>query len=242
VKLLEIDNLTARYGAGDVLHGISLAVEEGEIVALLGANGAGKSTTLRAISGLVPHLTGDIRLEGRSLVGLHTEAIARLGLAHVPEGRRIFPGLTVEENIVLGTSNRKRPGKATLAREVEEKFALFPGLARLRDALGWTLSGGELQMVAVARGLMANPRVLLLDEPSLGLAPLIVQQVFHIIAEIRARGTTVLLVEQNAHMALSVADRCFVMETGRVLIEGRPEELWNDPQVRAAYLGGMSAH
>ena len=241
MKLLEIEGLVARYGAGDVLKGIDLSVDEGEIVALLGANGAGKSTTLRSISGLVPHVSGAIRLAGKSILGLKTEAIVRLGISHVPEGRRIFPGLTVRENIQLGASNRKRMSTAETSREIDEKFELFPDLHRLRDALGWTLSGGQLQMVAVARGLMAQPRVLLLDEPSLGLAPLIVQQVFRIIAEIRKRGTTVLLVEQNAHMALSVADRGYVLETGSVLVAGRPEALWNDPQVRAAYLGGLAA-
>jgi branched-chain amino acid transport system ATP-binding protein len=241
VKLLELQNLTARYGAGDVLKGIDIDVDEGEIVTLLGANGAGKSTTLRSISGLVPNVSGDIRLGGKSILGLRTETIVRLGISHVPEGRRVFPGLTVRENIVLGASNRGRLKRSEMDREVEEKFELFPDLRRLADALGWTLSGGQLQMVAVARGLMARPRVLLLDEPSLGLAPLIVQQVFKIIAQIRERGTTVLLVEQNAHMALSVADRGYVLETGRVLVAGSPTALWNDPQVRAAYLGGLAA-
>jgi branched-chain amino acid transport system ATP-binding protein len=241
MKLLEIQNLTARYGAGDVLKGIDISVDEGEIVTLLGANGAGKSTTLRSISGLVPNITGDIKLGGESIIGRKTEAIVRLGISHVPEGRRVFPGLTVRENIVLGASNRGRLSRSQMNTEVEEKFELFPDLDRLKDALGWTLSGGQLQMVAVARGLMAQPRVLLLDEPSLGLAPLIVQQVFRIISQIRERGTTVLLVEQNAHMALSVADRGYVLETGRVLVAGKPDDLWNDPQVRAAYLGGLAA-
>ena len=240
MSLLEITNLTARYasGAGDVLKGINVSVNEGEIVALLGANGAGKSTTLRSISGLVPFTSGSITLNGQNLLGQGVEAIARLGVSHVPEGRRVFPGLTVTENIRLGASNRKGVRKTELDREVEEKFELFPDLIRLKDALGWTLSGGQLQMVAVARGLMAKPRVLLLDEPSLGLAPLIVQQVFKIVAEIRRRGTTVLLVEQNANVALSVADRGYVLETGGVLVSGKPQDLWNDPQVRAAYLGG----
>ena len=241
MKLLEIQNLTARYGAGDVLKGIDISVDEGEIVTLLGANGAGKSTTLRSISGLVPNVSGDIKLGGESILGRKTEAIVRLGISHVPEGRRVFPGLTVRENIVLGASNRGRISRSQMNSEVEEKFELFPDLDRLKDALGWTLSGGQLQMVAVARGLMAQPRVLLLDEPSLGLAPLIVQQVFRIISQIRDRGTTVLLVEQNAHMALSVADRGYVLETGRVLVAGKPNDLWNDPQVRAAYLGGLAA-
>ena len=238
MKLLELTGLRARYGAAEVLHGLDLDVEEGEIVALLGANGAGKSTTLRAISGLVPGISGSLRFAGQDLAGLGPERIVRLGVAHVPEGRRIFPGLTVRDNILLGASNRKGVGRRALERETDELLAQFPDLGRLERALGWTLSGGQLQMVAVARGLMARPRLLLLDEPSLGLAPLIVQQVFRIVEDIRARGTTVLLVEQNAHMALGVADRGYVLETGRLLVSGKPEALWSDPQVRAAYLGG----
>jgi branched-chain amino acid transport system ATP-binding protein len=241
MKMLEIADLTARYGAADVLKGLDIDVDEGEIVALLGSNGAGKSTTLRAISGLVPNVSGSIKLAGGSIMGLKPEAIVRLGISHVPEGRRVFPGLTVRENITLGASNRKGVSRAALGGEVDEMLGYFPDLRRLEHALGWTLSGGQLQMVAVARGLMARPRLLLLDEPSLGLAPLIVQQVFRIIGDIRARGTTVLLVEQNAHMALSVADRGYVLETGRLLVSGKPEALWNDKQVRAAYLGGMAA-
>lgn len=241
MKLLELSGLVARYDAGDVLKGLDLYIDEGEIVTLLGSNGAGKSTTLRAISGLVGHVGGDIRLAGKSILGLKPEAIVRLGISHVPEGRRIFPGLTVRENIILGASNRKGVPRRTLEGEVDEMIGFFSDLKRLEHALGWTLSGGQLQMVAVARGLMAKPRLLLLDEPSLGLAPLIVQQVFRIISDIRDRGTTVLLVEQNAHMALSVADRGYVLETGRLLVSGKPEDLWNDPQVRAAYLGGHAA-
>ena len=238
MKLLELQGLTARYGAGDVLKGLDLTVDEGEIVTLLGSNGAGKSTTLRAISGLVPNVSGDIRLAGQSLIGMKPEAIVRLGIAHVPEGRRIFPGLTVRENILLGGSNRRGVRRGVLECDTDGMFEVFPDLKRLEHALGWTLSGGQLQMVAVARGLMARPRLLLLDEPSLGLAPLIVQQVFRVVADIRARGTTVLLVEQNAHMALSVADRGYVLETGRLLVSGKPDDLWSNPQVRAAYLGG----
>ena len=240
MRLLEIEGLHARYGAVEVLKGLSLHVEEGEIVALLGSNGAGKSTTLRSISGLVPSLSGKLDFAGQSLVGMKPEGIVRLGVAHVPEGRRVFPGLTVRENILLGGSNRRGVGRRVLEAETDEMFGLFPELKRLEHALGWTLSGGQLQMVAVARGMMAKPRLLLLDEPSLGLAPLIVQQVFRIVTEIRKRGTTVLLVEQNAHMALSVADRGYVLETGSLLVEGKPDELWNNPDVRAAYLGGKT--
>ena len=239
-RLLEIRGLVARYNAGDVLKGIDISVDEGQIVALLGANGAGKSTTLRCISGLVAHVSGSITLAGESILGRKPEPIVRLGIAHVPEGRRVFPGLTVRENIQLGASNRRGLARAAREREVDEMLGFFPDLGRLEHALGWTLSGGQLQMVAVARGLMARPRLLLLDEPSLGLAPLIVQQVFRIIADIRARGTTVLLVEQNAHMALSVADRGYVLDTGTLLLSGTPEELWNDPKVAAAYLGELA--
>ena len=240
MPLLEIAGLSARYGAAEVLKSLDLHVEEGEIVALLGSNGAGKSTTLRAISGLVPSVSGTLNFDGRSLIGMKPEAIVRLGIAHVPEGRRVFPGLTVRENILLGGSNRRGVAKRVLERETDDMFAYFPDLKRLEHALGWTLSGGQLQMVAVARGMMAQPRLLLLDEPSLGLAPLIVQQVFRIISDIRARGTTVLLVEQNAHMALSVADRGYVLETGSLLVQGKPAELWSNPDVRAAYLGGKT--
>ncbi len=240
MTLLALTGVEAGYGASPVLKGLTLEVGEGEIVALLGSNGAGKSTTLRSISGLVPSVTGGIVLAGKSLRGMKPEAIVREGIAHVPEGRRIFPGLTVRENILLGASNRKGVRRRTLEAEVDEMIGTFEGLGRLQHALGWTLSGGQLQMVAVARGLMAKPRLLLLDEPSLGLAPLIVQQVFRIVSDIRARGTTVLLVEQNAHMALSVADRGYVLETGRLLTSGRPAELWANDDVRAAYLGGKS--
>jgi branched-chain amino acid transport system ATP-binding protein len=241
MKLLEIKGLTARYNASNVLKELDLSVDEGEIVALLGSNGAGKSTTLRCISGLVPHVSGEINLAGRPILGMKTEAIAKLGLAHVPEGRRLFPGLTVRDNILLGASNRRGVSNATLEREVNGMLEFFPDLRRLEQTYCWALSGGEMQMVAVARGLMAQPRLLLLDEPSLGLAPKIVQQVFRIIAQIRERGTTVLLVEQNANVALSVADHCYVLEAGSLLVSGKPDELWGNDQVRSAYLGGLSA-
>ena len=236
MALLQINDLIVLYGEIEALRGVSLSVEEGQVVTLLGANGAGKSTTLRAISGLAKPAAGEILFDGRSIAGLGPEAIVRLGISHVPEGRRIFPGLTVKENIMLGASNR-RVGKAQLSREADAMFDLFPDIRQFANALGWTLSGGQLQMVAVARGLMAKPRLLLLDEPSLGLAPVIVQAVFRIISEIR-RNTTVLLVEQNARMGLSVADHGYVLETGRIVLGGKPDELWGNEAIAAAYLGG----
>jgi branched-chain amino acid transport system ATP-binding protein len=236
MALLEINDLMVLYGEIEALRGISLKVEEGQVVTLLGSNGAGKSTTLRAISGLAKPAAGEILFDGTSIVGLGPEAIVRLGISHVPEGRRVFPGLTVKENIMLGASNR-RVAKAQLSREADAMFDLFPDIRQFADKLGWTLSGGQLQMVAVARGLMARPRLLLLDEPSLGLAPVIVQAVFRIIAEIR-RDTTVLLVEQNARMGLSVADYGYVLETGRLALGGKPDDLWSNEAIRAAYLGG----
>ena len=236
MALLEIRNLVVRYGEIEALHGVTIAVEEGQVVTLLGANGAGKSTTLRTISGLTRPASGEVIYDGRSIAGLGPEAIVRLGISHVPEGRRVFPGLTVKENIMLGASNR-RVATSELSREADAMFDLFPDIRSFSNALGWTLSGGQLQMVAVARGLMAKPRLLLLDEPSLGLAPVIVQAVFRIISEIR-RNTTVLLVEQNARMGLSVADQGFVLETGRIVLGGKPGELWGNEAIRAAYLGG----
>ena len=236
MALLEIRDLVVRYGEIEALRGVSIAVEEGKVVTLLGANGAGKSTTLRAISGLARPAAGDILFDGRSVAGMGPEAIVRLGISHVPEGRRVFPGLSVKENIMLGGSNRK-VAASQLSREADAMFDLFPDIRAFADALGWTLSGGQLQMVAVARGLMAKPRLLLLDEPSLGLAPVIVQAVFRIISEIR-RNTTVLLVEQNARMGLSVADHGYVLETGRIVLGGKPDALWGNEAIAAAYLGG----
>jgi branched-chain amino acid transport system ATP-binding protein len=236
MPLLEIRDLIVRYGEIEALRGVSVSVDEGQVVTLLGANGAGKSTTLRAISGLSKPAAGDILFDGKSIAGLRPEAIVRLGISHVPEGRRVFPGLSVKENIMLGASNR-RIAKSALSREADAMFDLFPDIRPFSNALGWTLSGGQLQMVAVARGLMAKPRLLLLDEPSLGLAPVIVQAVFRIISQIR-RHTTVLLVEQNARMGLSVADYGYVLETGRIVLGGKPDELWGNEAIRAAYLGG----
>ena len=238
MSLLELKNIVIAYGKVEALKGLTLRVEQGEIVTLLGSNGAGKSTTLRTISGLIRPLSGTMHFLGQPIDRLSPEAIVKLGVAHVPERRRVFPGLTVKENIVLGGSNRAQASRRELETDAERMFAVFPELKPFANVLGWKLSGGQQQMLAIARGLMAQPKLLLLDEPSLGLAPLIVQQVFQIIAGIRAQGTTVLLVEQNAHMALSIGDRGYVLETGRLVAEGTPEALWNNDELRAAYLGG----
>ncbi len=238
MALLELRNVTSFYGNVQALKGISLSVEKGEVVTLLGANGAGKSTTLRTISGLIQATAGEVLFEGQAVQRLSAEAIVRLGIAHVPEGRRIFPGLTVTENIMLGASSRKRVTGAEMRADVDDMFTIFPDLKRLSKALGWSLSGGQQQMLAVARGLMAKPKLLMLDEPSLGLAPIIVQQLFAVFRQIRERGMTILLVEQNANMALSVADRGYVLEIGELIVEGSPSELRGNERVRAAYLGG----
>ena len=241
MPLLELRNISSAYGSVEALRGVSLHVEKGEVVTLLGANGAGKSTTLRTISSLIKPTSGEIWFEGQRIDTLAPEQIVRMGISHVPEGRRIFPGLTVKENIMLGSTGRGHLSKQAMAGGVEEMFGIFPDIKRFADALGWTLSGGQQQMLAVARGLMAKPKLLLLDEPSLGLAPVIVQQLFATIREIHARGTTILLVEQNAHMALSVAARGYVLETGSMTVEGTTSQLLDNEQVRAAYLGGHAA-
>ena len=241
MALLELEEMVATYGNVVALKGLSLTVGAGEIVALLGANGAGKSTTLRVISGLMPPVSGSLRFAGRSIKGLSPRAIVKLGIAHVPEGRRVFPGLTVRENIMLGGSNRARQVRAELEADADEMFGIFPDIRPFKNALGWTLSGGQQQMLAIARGLMARPKLLLLDEPSLGLAPIITQQVYRAIADVRRQGTTVLLVEQNVSMALSLADRGYVLETGRLVTQGRPESLWDNEDVKTAYLGHRRA-
>lgn len=241
MPLLELKNVSSAYGSVEALRGVSLHVEKGEIVTLLGANGAGKSTTLRTISGLIRPTSGEIWFDGQRIDTASPEHIVRMGVSHVPEGRRIFPGLTVKENIMLGSTGRGRLSRQAMADGVEEMFGIFPDIKRFADALGWTLSGGQQQMLAVARGLMAKPKLLLLDEPSLGLAPVIVQQLFATIRQIHALGTTILLVEQNAHMALSVAARGYVLETGSMTVEGTTSQLLDNEEVRAAYLGGHAA-
>jgi len=234
--LLEIEDLVARYGAVEALHGISLVVSEGEIVSLLGANGAGKSTTLKAISRVIAPASGSIKFAGRSLDGLQPEDVVALGIAHVPEGRRIFPGLSVIDNLRLGATARRAP-RAQIDADADDALNVFPKLRGLASKLGWTLSGGEQQMLAIARGLMAKPRLLLLDEPSLGLAPLIVTDVMETIVRIARAGTTVLLVEQNAHLALQIASRAYVLETGRVALSGAAATLLASEEMRRAYLG-----
>jgi branched-chain amino acid transport system ATP-binding protein len=235
MALLEVKNLSVSYGAIRAIHGVSFHVDEGEVVTLIGANGAGKSTTLQTISGLLPVDSGDILYDGESLVGVEASRIVRKGVIHVPEGRRIFSPLTVRENLEMGAFSRS--DKEEIEQSMEHAFRLFPRLKERLEQTGGTLSGGEQQMLAVARALMAKPKLLLMDEPSMGLAPILVEEIFDIIQEIRQEGVTILLVEQNAHMALSVADRGYVLETGTVELEGTAEELAANPAVREAYLG-----
>jgi len=237
--VFEVRDVHVAYGAVMALRGVSLMVGQGEIVCLLGANGAGKSTTLRTVSGLLRPLQGEVLLDGRPIHRLSAEAIAKRGISHVPEGRRIFPGLTVRENLVLGATSRSHARKEEVDADMAKMFDLFPDLGRLKHAHGWTLSGGQQQMLAIARGLMARPQILLMDEPSLGLAPILVQEVFRVIKEINVKGgTMIFLVEQNATMALVVSHRGYVMETGRIVLQGSAEDLLQNPQVRDAYLGG----
>ncbi|ABP55580.1 ABC transporter ATP-binding protein [Salinispora tropica] len=233
--LLEINDLTLRYGRIEALHGISLYVNEGEVVALIGANGAGKTTTMRAISGLRPVGEGAIRFNGEDITNLRADLRVRRGICQAPEGRGIFPGMTVLDNLDMGAYTRR--DSAGIAADLERVFELFPRLAERRRQLGGTLSGGEQQMLAVGRALMARPKLLLLDEPSMGLAPMIIQQIFDIILEINQQGTTILLVEQNAQQALSRAHRGYVLETGRIVKEGSGQDLLHDPSVKEAYLG-----
>jgi len=236
MSLLRLEDVHVYYGHVHALKGITLEVAPGEIVTLIGANGAGKSTTLRAISGLVPVRSGQILFDGEPLNGVAAHKIVHRGIAHAPEGRQIFSTLTVDENLALG-AYVLGGDRAAIERNRERVFALFPRLAERRQQLGGTLSGGEQQMLTIGRALMANPRLLLLDEPSLGLAPLLVRLIFDTIREINAQGVTVLLVEQNARAALKIAHRAYVLETGKIALAGSAAALLADERVRKAYLG-----
>ena len=239
MTLLRVENLAVSYGAIKALHGINLTIEEGEIVSLLGANGAGKSTTLRAISRMLPLQGGDIFYRDQSVKNIPAHQLVAMGIGHVPEGRGIFPNLTVQENLALAAWTQKN--KQRLAASYEKVFALFPRLEERRPQLGGTLSGGEQQMLAVGRALMTDCRLMLLDEPSMGLSPLLVKEVFRALQAINAQGMTILLVEQNAHMALKIAHRGYVLENGRMVLEGPAAELAKDPRVKEAYLGASEA-
>jgi branched-chain amino acid transport system ATP-binding protein len=232
--LLELEDVHVYYGKIEALRGISVQVEDGEIVTLIGANGAGKSTTLKTISGLRPVSRGQIRFAGAVITKMPGYKRVLAGIGQAPEGRGIFPGMSVEDNIYMGAYARK----GDLSRELAEVYEMFPRLAERKRQAGGTLSGGEQQMLAIGRALMAKPRVLLLDEPSMGLAPMLVKQIFSIIEEINRRGTTVLLVEQNAQQALQVAHRAYVLETGSIVKSAPAHDLLDDPEVKAAYLGG----
>jgi branched-chain amino acid transport system ATP-binding protein len=235
MPLLEIDDIHVFYDQIEALKGISLAVEEGQIVTLIGANGAGKTTTMRAISGLLHPKQGEIRLDGQRLSELKPHEVAAMGVLPVPEGRRIFARLTVEENLGMGAFTRN--DRQGIAEDKERMFALFPILRERRRQVAGTLSGGEQQMVATARALMARPRVLLMDEPSMGLSPVMVEHVFETIRRINGQGVTILLVEQNALMALTIASHAYVLESGRIVLEGRGPDLLEDDRVQRAYLG-----
>ncbi len=233
--LLEVDDVTLSYGRIQALHGISLTVSDGEIVALIGANGAGKTTTMRAISGLHGVSGGRIRFAGEDVTRLRADLRVTRGICQSPEGRGVFAGMTVRENLEMGAYTRR--DAAGVRRDLERVFELFPRLYERRRQPGGTLSGGEQQMLAVGRALMGRPRLLLLDEPSMGLAPKLIQQIFQILAEINQQGTTILLVEQNAQQALLLAHRAYVLETGRIVNEGTGRDLLHDPAVKEAYLG-----
>lgn len=234
--LLELKNIVAGYGNIKALKGISLSVEEGKIVTLIGANGAGKSTTMKTVMGIMKPTEGDIFFQGKSIKGKSSYQNVRDGLVLVPEGRQILQTMTVKENLEMGAYQRK--DKDGIAEDMEKVFAQFPRLKERLSQYGGTLSGGEQQMLAIGRAMMARPKVMLLDEPSMGLAPLVVSQIFEVIKEINAGGTTVLLVEQNARKALQIADYAYVMETGKIFLEGPAQEVAENPSVMAAYLGG----
>jgi branched-chain amino acid transport system ATP-binding protein len=232
--MLRLEGVSVSYGMIDALKGISLTVEQGEIVALIGANGAGKSTTLMSIAGISALRSGRIWYEGSTISGCPAHKVVQMGISQVPEGRRIFPRMTVRENLEMGAFSRH---KRELANDIERVFEMFPVLSERSRQLGGTLSGGEQQMLAIGRALMSRPRLLLLDEPSLGLAPIIVSRIFKIIKEINQQGTTILLVEQNAKAALRLAHRAYVMETGKIVMQGEASVLEKDPGIKKAYLG-----
>lgn len=234
--MLRVEDINVYYGAIHAIKGISLEVAQGEIVALIGSNGAGKSTTLRTISGLMKPKTGRILYEDKDISGVPAHKIVGMGLCQVPEGRHVFANMTVMENLELGAY--LRTDKDGITKDLQAVFEKFPRLLERKDQIAGTLSGGEQQMLAMARALMSRPKLLLLDEPSMGLAPLLVKEIFNIIKEINASGTTVLLVEQNANMALSIADKAYVLETGRITLSGTAAELASSEEVRKAYLGG----
>ena len=236
--LLEIEDMHVHYGRIEALKGLSFTVDEGEIVTLIGANGAGKTTTLKAVSGVRPLSAGRIMFDGRDITRVPAHERVASGICQAPEGRGIFPGMTVTENLEMGTYIRKDRRSAAKAADLERVFTLFPRLLERRSQAGGTLSGGEQQMLAIGRALMARPRALLLDEPSMGLAPMLVAQIFAIITEINSQGTTILLVEQNAAQALQRAHRAYVLETGRIVRSADAQTLLGDDSVRAAYLGG----
>jgi branched-chain amino acid transport system ATP-binding protein len=232
---LDVKNLNVFYGAIHALQGISFHIEEGEIVSLIGANGAGKSTTLRTISGILRPRRGSIHFKDEDITTTPAEQIVKRGISHVPEGRKIFAPLTVRENLEMGAYTRSDPDE--IQKSMERAFVSFPRLKERLNQLGGTLSGGEQQMLATARGMMSKPSLILLDEPSMGLSPILVEEIFSIIKEINSQGTSILLVEQNALMALSISSRAYVLETGRIVLEGKAEDVKNNPQVKSAYLG-----
>ncbi|EOR21326.1 ABC transporter ATP-binding protein [Cytobacillus oceanisediminis] len=234
--MLHIKDLNVYYGNIQALKGVTLDIEEGEIVTLIGANGAGKSTLLKTLSGLIKPKKGSIEYLGKSIAGKPAQSIVKAGMSHVPEGRRVFSNMTVEENLELGAFLRK--DKQEIQKNLQKVYEIFPRLFERKKQLAGTLSGGEQQMLAMGRAIMAKPKLLLLDEPSMGLAPIIVRTIFQVIQEINEEGTTVLLVEQNAHMALSIAHRGYVIETGKVVLSGSAQELQESDELKQAYLGG----
>ncbi|MEY8428790.1 ABC transporter ATP-binding protein [Lachnospiraceae bacterium 46-15] len=235
MAMLEIKNLEVYYGMIQAIKGISFEVNEGEVIALIGANGAGKTTTLHAVTGLIPAKAGEIIFDGKNVAKIPGHKIVSMGMAHVPEGRRVFAELSVYQNLKMGAYTRK--DKDEIARNLEMVYKRFPRLKERKNQMAGTLSGGEQQMLAMGRALMSQPKIILMDEPSMGLSPIFVNEIFDIIQEVSAAGTTVLLVEQNAKKALSIADRAYVLETGRITLQGDAKELMNDESVKKAYLG-----